>query len=318
MSLDYRITNLCLLLGIDENSNKKTIDRRYNQILTKYRFGKIDFDTFVSIDVQYQEYLEYIDEINSIKEDEKNYRKKMFLYETHKMNEEIRKQKELEEHMGPIRVFFESVREEEFNIKFDDFIEYIKQNILDLLEENDRHYYIEFLDLFLDLWKKIYMRLTNLEKDMLLRDKIFIDSILSIGEDELTDEYYKRNRCFNPYGKYSRLLKLSQYFSSFIPDVSNNYFLDVHFSLMAGYFNFGYGIDKFRNIPIYSFVIDTRLREFKEEFYSIFDEEVRIGVRQNKYVDNTEMLKFISNRLDEFNSCKNIPDNLSIKKREAK
>lgn len=300
----YRLKNLLNLFGVDESANKKKIDRLYKQVNAKYLSGVIDYPEFALLDSAYYELCEYFDEQERIKEEEKADRKKIFEYETWKVNEEIRKQRELEEHMGPIWTFFEKLKIAELDCSFDDLIEYVKNSVLDNLNEDNKEKYNMFLDLFLKLWIKVYEHILVVESNVLKREDYDSKTAVSFGEDELTDEYFRRNRYFSPYGKFSKLLSLSKELSSLIPDVDANYFLDTHLSLMAEYFNFGYGVSYYRKTPIYTFLANDRLSQFKRDFYDMFDEEVRSGVRKSPIVNRMEMVEFIKNKLNEVNKNK--------------
>lgn len=304
MSYDNRLNTLFNILGCDGEISKSKASRQYKKLHAKYLSGLIDINESVLIESAYKEILDYYEGIEVQKKEERDARKKILLYETKKMNEEIRKQRELEEYKGSIWVFFENLRNMEIDFGFDDYIEYIKQSVLDNLDDSYREMYNEFLELFLKLWSKVYERIMIVEKNIIKKDRINDDFRLEFGEDELTDAYFKKNRAYFPYGKFSRLLELSHILSSLVPLEKENYFLDVHLSSMAKFFSLGYGVSYFSNTPIYSFVVNTRAIQFKQEYYEIFDSEVRSGVRKSPFVDNLELLSFVGKKIDDFNKEK--------------
>lgn len=304
MSYDNRLNALFNLLGCDEKVSKSKVSRQYKKLHAKYLSGLIDVNEFVLIESAYKEILDYYEGVETRKEEERDARKKIILYETMKMNEEIRKQKELEEHKGSIWVFFENSRDAEITCGFDDYIEYIKQSVLDNLDQSYKEMYNEFLELFLKLWSKVYEHIMVVEKNIIKKDRIDDDFRLTFGEDELTDTYFIKNRLYSPYGKFSRLLELSHMLSSLVPLEKENYFLDVHLASMAKFFLLGYGVSYFSDTPIYSFVVNTRVIQFKQEYYELFDSEVRSGVRKSPFVDNLELLSYVGKKIDEFNKEK--------------
>lgn len=304
MSYNNRLNTLFDILGESGDPSKSKALRQYKKLHAKYLSGLIDINEFVLIESAYREILDYYEGVETRKEEERDARKKSILYETMKMNEEIRKQKELEEYKGAIWGFFENLREEEIAYVFDDYIEYIKQSVLSHLDESYKELYSEFLELFLQLWSKVYEHIMTVEKNILKKDRIDDDFRLAFGEDEITDAYFKKNRAYAPYGKFSRLLELSHILSSLVPDEKENYFLDVHLSSMAKFFSLGYGVSNFSDTPIYSFAVNTRLIQFKQEYYELFDSEVRSGVRKSPFVDNLELLSYVDEKLGEYNKEK--------------
>ncbi len=304
MSYNNRLNTLFDILGESGDPSKSKALRQYKKLHAKYLSGLIDINEFVLIESAYREILDYYEGVETRKEEERDARKKSMLYETMKMNEEISKQKELEEHKGGVWVFFENLRDAEITYGFDDYIEYIKQSVLDNLDESYKEMYNEFLELFLQLWSKVYEHIMVVEKNIIKKDRIDDDFRLEFGEDELTDAYFKKNKAYSPYGKFSRLLELSHILSSLVPDERENYFLDVHLSSMAKFFSLGYGVSYFSDIPIYSFVVNTRAIQFKQEYYDIFDSEVRSGVRKSPFVDNLELLSYIDKKINDFNKEK--------------
>ncbi len=296
--------NLCTLLGVPRNASKKTINKAYRKALAKSLSGEMSFNDFYRIKELYLLLMNYYAGEEERKNEERNNQKRLLEYYTEMTLEEYKERKRLEETKGMIYLFLEDLKEIDIEDTIDDFIDCIKSGVMEYLDDDNKKLYNEFLCLFLKLWKKVYEHVLVVEKNILKQDRFSEKTSVSFGEDEITDTYYNRNKCYNPYGKFSRLLELSKHFSMMIPEEGNNYFLDAHLALMASYFKLGYGVSKFNDTPIYSFVVNTRLEEFKREYYDLFDEERRRGIRKSPFVDNNELLGFVEERLNEFNKQK--------------
>lgn len=304
MSYTIRLKSLYNLLGADEGASRKKIDRLYKQTHAKFLCEKMDVNEFILIERAYQEILDYLSGVEERKNDERDNQKKMLLYYTEKAERELKEREKLEAYKGKVYLFLEDLKSEEIEMTIDQYIDYIKTGVLANLDDEAKKLYNEFLCLFLKLWSSLYQHILKVEMNILKRDDFSGRTAVSFGEDELTNEYYNRNRYCQPYGKFSNLLELSNKLSKLIPDEEDNYFLDIHLALMAKYFMFGYGVSKYNNIPIYSFIVNTRLEDFKREYFEMFDEERRRGIRKSPIVDNKELLEFIDKRLHEFNNEK--------------
>lgn len=300
----YRRRNLLDLFGLDENASLKTLTRRYKQAHAKYLSDKMSEEMFILLERAYLELKEYFDELEKEKFEYKSMRKRILLNETKRMNEELKRVQEYYNYKGKVWVFFEKFRDEDINLSFDDYIEYIKINVLDGLDEEYKELYNEFLSLFLKLWNIFYEHILKCEQNLLKRERFDESIAFSVGEDELTDAYYLKNRYFHAYGKFSRLLQLSNILSSLVPEEESNYFLEVHLSLMSKFFMLGYGVSRYDKTPIYSFIVNTRLKEFKNKYYEMFDDEVRNGIRKSPIVDNNELLSYVKDSVDKFNKEK--------------
>lgn len=91
----YRIDNLFSFLGLSKDSNKKSLDRVYNKKYTEYLVGKIDENEFILIEGAYNTLCKYFIELDEVRRQEKEDRKKMFLYHTYMMNKELEEIREI-------------------------------------------------------------------------------------------------------------------------------------------------------------------------------------------------------------------------------
>ncbi len=281
---------------LDFSSSKKVVDRYYKKYNTMFLCGKIDENSYGEIESAYQVLSNYYKELRKVGTQEKEIVKARILYDTLKIERDYECRSFLEKQKGKVWVFFNSVIENDFDGSLDDYLEYVKQGTLDILNDEYKDLYKEFFDLFLTLWQRVYKRICVCEKNNLLQGLFDKDCYYSFGEDELRDVFYRKNRGY-ALGKFSRLLDLGVILSNLVPEENASYFLDIHLSFMSSFYGFGYNVSEFNKIVIYKFVTTSRLQQLKMDFYDMFDEEVRKGMRKSPFVDNQELFLFIYEHL---------------------
>lgn len=286
---------------LDSKSSKAKVDRCYRKFNTMFLCGQLSESDYLEIENAYQVLCNHFDKLKEEEKQEKEFIKERFIYDTLRIEEEYENRVALENEKGKVWVFFNSVIETCFDGSVDDYLEYIKQGALENLDSEYKDLYKEFFELFLLLWTRVYKRICVCEKNNLLHGMFEGNYCYAFGEDELLDTYFRKNRVY-ALGKFSRLLELGRILSRLVPGEEDNYFFDKHLSFMSSFYGFGYNASDYNGIPIYMFVTTSRLQQLKMNFYDMFDEQVRMGIRKSPFVDNHELLMYIYENLKVDNS----------------
>lgn len=286
---------------LDSKSSKALVDRCYRKFNTMFLCGQLSESDYLEIENAYQVLCNHFDKLKEEEKQEKEFIKERFIFDTLRIEEEYENRVALENEKGKVWVFFNSVIETCFDGSVDDYLEYIKQGTLENLDSEYKDLYKEFFELFLLLWTRVYKRICVCEKNNLLHGMFEGNYCYAFGEDELLDTYFRKNRVY-ALGKFSRLLELGRILSRLVPGEEDNYFFDKHLSFMSSFYGFGYNASDYNGIPIYMFVTTSRLQQLKMNFYDMFDEQVRMGIRKSPFVDNHELLMYIYENLKVDNS----------------
>lgn len=198
--------------------------------------------------------------------------------------------RKLEEKRGVLWVTLDVLANEKINGDFDDFLTYIKIQITNVLPDYYRDLYEYFFSSFLSLWDIIYKFIKKDEYELYLDDRLISTSAFSVGIDELFYDY-------NMFGKQREFLIYVTAFSTLLPDTDKYYFLQAHFALIANFLGIDFSVSFIKEIPIYTFMTNTRLSRLRNEYLVIFDDEVINGIRKSPMVDKKELRDYIKREL---------------------
>lgn len=278
------------------NSDKRFIDKEFKRFEIKYKAGKLDFDKWIDIELAYEDICEFFNRLEEQRLSEINSRKEAIRRWTEELQRKFNERLKLEQQKGPLWTLLENLKKEEHDGQYDDFLENIKNQILAILPCEYHEIYKEYFEKFLELWNKLYICICQDEKEALLKWNISSNTAFSIGEDELADRFHRLAGSYF-LGDFSEFLKISAFFSQLIPESEPYYFLDAHFSLITNYFGFKYEVCQYQQTPVYSFITNSRLINFKMDYLKQFDEEVKNGVRKRNLINNSELKEYIESRI---------------------
>lgn len=293
--MDLDVVKAYNRLGLEEGNSRDEVERVYNQYKLKYLAKELSFEDWFEIDLSYTEVISYLDELDEYDAQERLRQKRILLIETEKMRRITNAIKEEEEHKGPLWVLLESLNISEIKNNNIDFWQYMEEKVLTVINPEYALKYRNFLRRLKELWDELYLEICKYEYELLCRGDLGSDCRFSVGMDELTISRF-------PRGKYKDLFDMGHELSSLIPDANPYYFIDRHFAILAQYVDLGYSDSSYMECPIYSFSPNTRLKKYREEYLEKFGEEVRSGVRKSPYVNNDELIGYVTKSLKPLNS----------------
>ncbi|MDE5630597.1 MAG: hypothetical protein K2I70_03255, partial [Bacilli bacterium] len=281
-------------LGLEVDAKRKDVERKYNQLSTKYKAGKIAFEDWCEIDTAYIELMDYFDKADENKEKERLLQKKILLIETEILRRSTNMGREEEKRKGPLWVLLENVDVNEIKNLNADIFSYLEEHVFSVIDPEYALVYKRFLARLKDLWDEVYLGICKFEYDLLVREDLCSSCAFSVGMDELTNSRF-------PKGKYKDVFDMAKELSSLIPDSEPFYFIERHFSLLAEFVGLEYSAASYGGCPIYSFNSGTRLKKYREEYLFQFGEEVRSGERKSPLVDNEELVAYVTKSLKPYN-----------------
>lgn len=293
--MDIYVQEAYRKLGLDVGAKRKRVERVYKQLKAKHLAEKLSFDEWYEANMSYTMIINYLNEIEEYKNREKEIQKRILLIETDKMQRKMAAIKEEEDRKGPLWVLLEGLSVEEIKNTNIDFWQYIEEKVLSVMPSNKASKYKKFLNRFKKMWEEMYPRICKFEYDLLVDGDLTSSCEWSVGMDELTKSRFSM-------GRYKDVFNMGYELSSLIPDSDPFYIIDRHFSLIAEFVGLEYSVTTFGNCPIYAFNPGTRLKKYREEYLKQFGEEVRSGVRTSPYVDNNELLNYVTKALRPYNS----------------
>lgn len=276
--MDENINNCYLNLGLDNKATLEDVEKRYKELEEKNAREEIHPNTWITIHNAYGLLCEYLI----------------------KCNEEA-------EYKGPLWTMLRDIDIDEVSKNNGDIFAYIEENVLSVLPKQYKSTYKKFLRQFKKMWKSIYERICNFEYHLLVNGDLTSSAAFSVGKDELTIR-----RISEELGKYEDMFAYSKEISETIPGCEDDYLIQKHFELVGRFVGFDFEITTSGRWPIYTFLPNTRLKKFREEYLHKFDVERQRGERKSALVDEDDLLGYVTKSLKPFN--KNIKKDSHNKK----
>lgn len=261
------ISNCFLNLGLDNKAKLEDVEKKYKELEHKNEIGEMHPNTWVTINNAYNLLCEH-----------------------------FKKRGEEAERKGALWTLLRDIDIDEiskFNI---DIFDYLEERILSVLPKKSQKTYKKFLKQFKKVWKNLYTSICRYEYDLLVSGDLTSDCAFSVGKDELTDQ-----RVSQEMGKYEDMFAYSKEISNTIPDCEDDYLIKKHFELVGRFVGFDFESTSFGDCPIYTFLPNTRLKKFREEYLKMFDCERKRGIRQSALVDEDDLLGYVTKSLTPLN-----------------
>ena len=282
-------------LGLEVDTTREEIDKAYEQAKENYMAGDLAFEDWYEIELAYTELCCVAAHMGEAEIEERVSQRRDDLVEAERVRRITAAIKEEEERKGPLWAFLENVKITEIGNMNVDFWQYMEEKVSSVMKPKKASKYKKFLKRFKEMWDEIYPRICKFEYDLLVDGDLTSSCSFSVGMDELTKSRF-------PMGKYQDVFTLGCELSGLIPDSDPYYIIDRHFALIAEFVGLEYSVSSFGGCLIYSFDPSTRLKKYRNEYLEQFGEEVRSGKRKNPYVDNNELLSYVTKSLRPHNS----------------